>query len=89
MNDEQTDVRIAFNSEALYFGVICYDSEPDGIVISTSRRDASLQETDVFQILLDTYNDDMNGFVFGTNPTGIEYDAQITNEGQIVSSIEF
>ena len=42
----------------------------------------SLEETDSFQIILDTFHDGQNGFVFGTNPAGVEYDGQVTNEGQ-------
>jgi len=41
-----------------------------------------LNDTDSFRFILDTYADGQNGFVFGTNPAGIEYDAQVTNEGQ-------
>jgi hypothetical protein len=33
-------------------------------------------------VILDTYRDQQNGFVFGTNPVGIEYDGQVVNEGQ-------
>src|SRR5262245_28819224 len=33
-------------------------------------------------MIVDTYRDRQNGFVFGTNPAGIEYDGQLTNEGQ-------
>ena len=40
------------------------------------------RQTDSFQIIFDTYRDRLNGFVFGTNPAGIEYDGQVTNEGQ-------
>ena len=39
-------------------------------------------ETDSFQIILDTYRDQQTGFVFGTNPVGIEYDGQVTREGE-------
>ena len=39
-------------------------------------------DTDTFQMIVDTYRDRQNGFVFGTNPAGIEYDGQVTNEGQ-------
>jgi len=78
---EKTEVRIMYTSNTLYFGVVCYDQNPEGIIISDSRRDAELDESDAFQILLDTYRDRQNGFLFGTNPAGIEYDAQITNEG--------
>jgi hypothetical protein len=79
---EETEVRIIYNANILYIGVVCYDSEPSGIVVTHSRRDGSLNNSDCVQILLDTFHDKQNGFLFGTNPSGIEYDAQITNEGQ-------
>jgi hypothetical protein len=79
---EETEVRIVYTSDTLYFGVICYDRQPHQIIVSDSRRDAPLDETDSFQIILDTYLDQQNGFVFGTNPAGIEYDGQVTNEVQ-------
>lgn len=79
---EETEVRIVYTAKALYVGIVCYDRNPDNIIVSHSRRDGSLTETDCFQILLDTYGDKRNGFLFGTNPAGVEYDAQITNEGQ-------
>ena len=50
--------------------------------MSESRRDAGLTDTDSIQILLDTLNDGQNGFVYGTNPFGIEYDGQVMGEGQ-------
>ncbi|MFQ5637833.1 MAG: DUF5916 domain-containing protein [bacterium] len=79
---EITEVRILYTDQTLYVGVVCYDREPERIIVSDSRRDASLEETDSFQLVLDTYHDKQNGFLFGTNPAGIEYDAQITNEGR-------
>ncbi|MFQ5568922.1 MAG: DUF5916 domain-containing protein [Rhodothermales bacterium] len=79
---ERTEIRILYTDRALYVGVVCYDQEPDRIIVSDSRRDASLDESDSFRIIFDTYLDGQNGFVFGTNPAGIEYDAQVTNEGQ-------
>ncbi len=79
---ERTEVRIVYTDRALYIGVTCFDREPDAIIVSDSRRDAPLDETDSFSLILDTYLDGQNGFVFGTNPAGIEYDAQVSNEGQ-------
>ncbi len=79
---ERTEVRVIYTADTIYFGVVCYDRDPSSIIVSDSRRDASLDETDSFQIILDTYLDTQNGFVFGTNPAGIEYDGQVTNEGQ-------
>ena len=79
---ERTEVRVVFTRDALYVGVICYDRDPAGIIVSDTRRDAPLDETDSFQLIFDTYRDQLNGFVFGTNPAGIEYDGQVTNEGR-------
>ena len=79
---ERTEVRVLYTADTLYFGVICYVADPTTIIIADSRRDSSLDETDSFQIILDTYLDKQSGFVFGTNPAGVEYDGQVTNEGQ-------
>ena len=81
-SSERTEVRVVYTSDTLYVGVVCYDRDPSAIIVSDSRRDAPLDDTDSFRIIFDTYRDRLNGFVFGTNPAGIEYDGQVTNEGQ-------
>lgn len=78
---ERTEVRFLIDRRNLYIGVVSFDAEPDKIVVSQSRRDSELTDTDSIQILLDTYNDGQNAFVFGTNPFGIEYDGQVQGEG--------
>lgn len=80
---ERTEVRIIFTAETLYVGVVCYDREPSRIIAADSRRDGVLDESDSFQIILDTFRDRQNGFIFATTPAGNEYDAQITNEGEL------
>ncbi len=79
---ERTEVRILYDDRAIYIGVICFDSEPSRIITTDSRRDSGLGDMDSFQLILDTYHDQQNGFVFGTNAVGTQYDAQIRNEGQ-------
>jgi hypothetical protein len=79
---EVTEVRMIFTRDTLYVGVVCYDRDPSSIVVSDSRRDSPLDDSDSFQMIFDTYRDRQNGFVFGTNPAAIEYDGQVTNEGQ-------
>ena len=83
---EKTEVRVLYDDVALYVGVICFDSEPSQIVTTDSRRDSSLADMDSFQIILDTYHDRQNGFIFGTNSVGMEYDAQVRSEGETQSS---
>lgn len=81
-SSEKTEVRVVYTADTLYVGVVCHDRDPGAIIVSDLRRDAPLDDTDSFRIILDTYRDTLNGFVFGTNPAGIEYDGQVTNEGQ-------
>ena len=79
---ERTEVRFAFDDQNLYIAIICFDSQPENIVITQNRRDGELNDTDSVQILLDTFNDDQNAVIFGTSPTGIEFDAQVSKAGQ-------
>lgn len=79
---ERTEIRFLLDRQNLYVSLICFDSEPQNILTSQSRRDADLGDTDSVRILLDTFNDGQNAFVFGTNPFGIEYDGQVMAEGQ-------
>ena len=79
---ERTEIRFLLDRQNLYVAVVCFDSSPQDILVSQSRRDADLGDTDSVRILLDTFNDGQNAFVFGTNPFGIEYDGQVMAEGQ-------
>ncbi len=78
---ERTEVRILFDNEAVYIGAMLYDSEPDLILATDARRDSNLDDTDSFRVIFDTYHDLQNGFVFGTTPSGLEWDGQVSNAG--------
>ena len=79
---ERTDIRVGFDENTFYVGVVCYDAQPEGIVVTDARRDGNLDATDAFLMILDTYHNGLDGFVFGTNSIGTQYDAQVDNEGQ-------
>ena len=79
---ERTEVRILTDGEALYIGAWLFDREPQGIVAGEKLRDVLLTNSDYFAIILDTYLDKQNGFVFATTPAGVEYDGQVTREGE-------
>ncbi|MHB1192878.1 MAG: carbohydrate binding family 9 domain-containing protein [Longimicrobiales bacterium] len=79
---ERTEVRLLVDDKALYVGAWLFDSDPDGVVLGERIRDADLERGDYFSIILDTYRDRQNGFIFSTNPAGIEYDAQVVKEGE-------
>ena len=83
---QRTEVFVGFTDTSLYVGVVAFDDDPGGIVVTDSRRDSSLDETDAFLMVIDGLLDRQNGYVFGTNPAGIEYDGQVTAEGAGTSS---
>ncbi len=82
---EATEVRVAFDGDYLYVGVVCRDTDPSGIVINDIRKDFVGAEQDTFEVLLDTFADRRSGFVFSTNAEGARADTQIANEGRDVN----
>ncbi len=79
---ENTVVKVMYSDKIFYVSVVCYDSKPNEIVISDTRRDSPLNNSDSFSFIIDTFQDYQTGYLFGTNPAGIEYDAQITGGGE-------
>ncbi len=79
---ERTEVRLLTDGQALYIGAWLYDRDVTGVVDGEKIRDVTLTNSDYFGILLDTYKDRQNGFLFATTPAGVEYDGQIIREGE-------
>ena len=77
-----TEVRVLYDDEALYFGVFAHDDEPGALVVSDLKKDFNPAAGDAFLIVLDTFTDRRNGFEFATNPAGARWDAQMANEGR-------
>ena len=78
---QRTEVFVGYTETALYIGVIAYDDDPDGIIVTDSRRDSSLSDTDAFLVIIDGLLDRQNGYVFGTNAASVAYDGQVVKEG--------
>ena len=76
-----TEVRIGHDESALYIGVRALDDQPSLIVPGEALRDYDLAQSDAIMLIFDTYHDGVNGFVFGTNPAGIQYDGQVVDQG--------
>lgn len=76
---EATEVRIVYDSDAMYIGVRCVDSQPGRLRSTQMRRDAALIDDDNIQILLDTFHDRRNAYYFGTNPDGVMVDGTISD----------
>ena len=77
-----TQVRVVYDEEAIYFGVVAADPEPSRIIVKDLKKDYAVDGSDAFVILLDTFHDGRNGYQFATNPAGAKWDAQLANEGR-------
>ena len=78
---QKTEVYVGYLEDALYIGLVAYDDNPEGIIVTDGRRDRTLNQSDSFRVIIDGMMDRQNGLVFGTNPVGMEYDAQVIKEG--------
>ncbi len=79
---QRTDVRIAYDRDAMYIGVRNFDSAPDSIAQQLGRRDASDIYSDWFNVAFDSYGDRRTAFVFGVNPRGVLKDSYLYNDEQ-------
>jgi len=82
---ERTEVAVVYTNRNLYIGVWCYDSEPDKIVAKEMKRDFADALDDNIKIIIDTYNDKRNGFLFIVNPNGARADLQVFDNGSSVN----
>ncbi|MEE8178014.1 MAG: DUF5916 domain-containing protein, partial [Acidobacteriota bacterium] len=55
------------------------------ILATERRRDNNLENDDTITLVLDTFHDHRNAFLFRTNPLGTQYDALITDEGKDIN----
>ncbi len=76
---EDTEVRIAYDDDALYLAALLRDRTPGAIVRQLSRRDAAV-EADAFVLFLDPHHDGLTGAQFGVSAAGVQRDALIYND---------
>ena len=80
---EKTDVWVFFDDTAFFVTARCWDSAgPQGLIANEMRRDnGQITNNDSFGVIIDTFYDRRNGYMFITNPLGAQRDLQVTNEG--------
>jgi hypothetical protein len=78
---ERTEARFVYDDDNLYIGVVCYDSQPDKLLIKDLREDFDFGTTDLLQIFIDSIHDRRSGFTFVVNPAGARRDSQVSTSG--------
>ena len=78
---QRTEVRVAYDDDAIYVGARLYDTAPDSIQARLARRDVSIA-SDRFGVYLDPYRDKRSGYYFMVNAAGTLYDGTLSNDVQ-------
>jgi hypothetical protein len=77
-----TEARVLYDDDALYIGVFAQDDRPSDLIVNELRKDFNTGNADGFQVVIDTFHDERNGYQFAINPAGAKWDAQMSNEGR-------
>jgi len=91
---EPTEVRVLYDDDNLYVGIVAYDSEPERVVARILQRDKLMEPVgfgtglqfagdDGVAVLLDPFHDHRNAVIFATNANGAELEALLTDEGSL------
>ncbi len=92
---ERTEARVLYDDEHLYIGFVLYDSDPGAIRATQLRRDSlrirlpgvrrnsGAGSDDIVSVVLDTFHDHRNAFLFTVNALGTRSDATIRNEREV------
>lgn len=79
---ERTKIAVVYTTNEIYFGIWCFDKEPDKISAQQMARDFSWRSDDNVEIIISPFNDNRNGYLFVTNPNGAMADVWIGDEGE-------
>lgn len=79
----RTDVRMTYDDRALYLSAICYHGDVQGpYMVESLKRDWAFGNNDNFIFFLDTFDDQTNGFTFGVNAEGAQWDGLLYEGGK-------
>lgn len=76
---QNTEFKVVYDDNFIYFAIIAYDSEPDKIVKRMSRRDGF--EGDFVEVNIDSYHDYLTAYSFSVTAAGVKGDEKITKDG--------
>lgn len=75
---EKTEVAFLYDTNNIFIGVRCLDSNPSGILARQLQHRGHMDPDDIVAVMLDTYGDQQRGFLFMVNPLGAKEESQIS-----------
>ncbi len=85
--EERTEVLVWYAPNAVYFGIIAHDRQPQSIRATVADRD-NLDADDRVTLYLDTFNDRRRAFFFTVNPLGVQQDGVRSEGGFTAGSLQ-
>ena len=79
---QRTEVKVIYTSTTLYIGLYNFDREAHRIIDKEMQRDQPLWRDDAVDVVIDTFGDHRNAYLFETNPNGARTDGLISDEGR-------
>ncbi|MBB6096512.1 hypothetical protein HNQ60_005434 [Povalibacter uvarum] len=68
---ERTVVKVMYDSDALYVGAFLYNRDPRQISARVMKQGDALLADDRFSVVIDTFHDRRNGYLFMVNANGV------------------
>lgn len=81
--DVRTDVKMTYDDQTLYLVAICFKADPGPDIVESLRRDFSFGKNDNFLLFMDPFDDQTNGFSFGANAAGAQWDGLMYEGGKV------
>jgi hypothetical protein len=72
-SSQRTEAFLGYDESRLYIAFLCFDAEPDKVRARLTRREAAFSD-DFVEVTLDTFHDQRRGYVFWSNPIGVQAD---------------
>nr|WP_295866085.1 DUF5916 domain-containing protein [uncultured Chitinophaga sp.] len=79
----RTDVRMTYDQQHIYLLVESYTPDAGPYMVESLRRDFAFLKNDNFLLFMDPFDDQTNGFSFGANAAGAQWDGLMYDGGKV------
>ena len=84
---ERTSIQVAYDDRFIYVAIRCFDRTPGEISRGLARRDDS-PATDTVSVKFDPRHDHQTGYLFTTNPSGLQTDYYYYDDDRVDLSFD-
>ncbi len=79
-----TRFKIIYDDNFIYAALRAFDNEPDRIVDRLTRRDDNVHESELLEIVFDSFGDNRTGYHFAVNAAGVKRDIFWSEYGSVM-----